>query len=85
MYDPLVISTIVGELLARPGQSKYLLASHLQVPPTVLERKLNQLTEQGMVVKAEVPGDDEPVFWASEHAAQEMELPGVEQAASAAN
>jgi hypothetical protein len=65
MSDSVTNKVILQELVARPGQSRYLLASHLGLPPSQLETNLNMLAEQGKVVKADVEGDEEPVFWAS--------------------
>lgn len=63
-------TTIIRALLERPGQTKYSLAASLLVSPAVLERQLQQLEGEGLLVRAAVPGDDEPVFWATQEAAQ---------------
>jgi DNA-binding HxlR family transcriptional regulator len=69
MLDLTATTVIIHALLERPGQSKYSLASSLLVPPTVLENQLAELESEDLVVHSEVPGDDEPVFWASKRAA----------------
>jgi hypothetical protein len=39
------------------------------VPADVLEDQLGELLRDSLVVRADVEGDDEPVFWASQRAA----------------
>jgi predicted ArsR family transcriptional regulator len=72
--DATLIATtaIIRALLEHPGQSKYSLASELVVPSDVLERQLQQLERQGLIVTSAVTGDDEPIFWATHDAAQGM-------------
>lgn len=69
MADPTATTAIIHALLERPGQSKYSLASSLLVPADVLEGQLEELLSHSMVIQADVEGDDEPVFWASQQAA----------------
>lgn len=59
-------SAIIRELMARPGQSRYLLASHMHVPPSVLGEQLQRLVDQGSLVASHAQGDNEPLFWAAE-------------------
>jgi hypothetical protein len=63
-------TTIIRALLEHPGQTKYSLAAELLVPPVVLERELQQLEHDRLLVTSQVSGDDEPVFWATQEAAQ---------------
>jgi hypothetical protein len=69
MPDLTATTAIIHALLERPGQSKYSLASSLLVPADVLEDQLGELLRDSLVVRADVEGDDEPVFWASQRAA----------------
>lgn len=59
---------ILSELMTRPGQSKYLLASHMHVSPVELDAQLEELTRDGTIVRSDVAGDSEPVFWAAKRA-----------------
>jgi hypothetical protein len=74
LADTALIATtaIIRALLERPGQSKYSLASELLVPSEVLERQLQKLQLEGLIVTSEVSGDDEPIFWATQDAAQTL-------------
>ena len=63
-------ATIVRALLEHPGQSRFSLAAELYVPSDVLERQLQELQEAGLVITSEVKGDDEPIFWATQEAAE---------------
>jgi hypothetical protein len=72
MADPITTNLIITELFVRPGQSRYLLASHLKVPAEIVKGQLTELEHQGMVVSSQGEGDDEPTFWASKDAVREV-------------
>ena len=71
MNEPFT-DAIITELFTRPGQSRFLLASHLNMSAEAVKDQLGELERQGLVVSSQGEGDDEPTFWASKHAAREV-------------